>query len=418
MSRLLAELLGVPVTGFHLNVQQLEQASGNPAVDIRLASEIQQRSRDKIRQLGLDPDDTTPSELYEVLKNRIRDDDIRLQSILQQRIGKGKISQAIVKSIQSLPIPKSCFAIKHSAAKRILKKNPPKLTMRRLGYRSLDSLLKREPAAVIFTVSNMIESEAWSQRLLDEFKNLVPGDFEVREIETFHPVRTKHWEEITSMIAKQQHSSVFVCKELGGVIIMPLPEEVPTGTLTTLILALQAVNDIRIHSAFCKLQQVKQNFGSIIAESLKGTVDALAVMAGQPVPWKVIQTYYSQHSDDFPGQLFEPHVQKEDLQMARIEKTLIGIDSSLDFWDNTACAASDQLGEVVSLNIKDVAISSVNALPFESRLLGGFRESLWVELMVHYLQEKHLEEKVLKQLDSQLVEDAGEGSFELNLAEA
>jgi len=418
MSRMLAELLGVPVPGFRLNVQQLEAASGNPGVDIRLSSEILQAAQIKISELGLDAFDTKPIELYEVLKSRAQKDNQRLETTLQQRIGKGQISLAIVKSLQSLSIPKTCFAIKHSSAKRILKKNPPKSTMRQLGYRSLDSLLKRESTSLIFAVASLVESTAWRQRLFEEYKHLVPSDFEVREIEIVNPLRTKNWKEMAAMLAEQQRSSVLVTKELGGVILLPLPNKVVAGTLTTVVLSLQAINDIRTQSAFCKLQQVKPDFGTIIADSAKSGVKALALVAGQPVPWQIIQSYYDQYGNDYPSGLFEPHVQEEDLKLAKIEDSLISLEPSLEFWRGTNWLAFGQGGDAVSINITDVAIASSNNLPYNKRLLDNFRNSVWTELMIRYLQQNLLEEKVLAQLNDQLVDRPGEVSFEANFAGA
>ncbi len=418
MSRMLAELLGVPGAGFRLNLQQLERASGAPGVDIRLSTEVLQETQSKIRGVGLDPADTTAPELYEILKTKIIGDNTRLEKTLQQRIGNGQISQAIVKTINALQIPKSCFALKHSVAKRMLKKNPPKASLKRLGYRSLDSLLKREPAAVIFTVADLVESDAWRQRFFDDYKRLGPSDFEVREIEVFNPLKAKHWTTLAQSLAAQQKSSVLVCKELGGIVLLPLPEGINAGTITTVVMTLQAINEIRTHSAFCKLQQVKQNFGAIIADSTKGDVSNLTLIAGQPLPWRVIQNYYSRFDNDYPMELFEPHVQQDDLKLINIEDVLANIEPALEFWRGTDWLAFNENSEVVSLNIKDVAISALNNLGFEDRLLKYFRDTAWSELMIRYLQQKHLEENVRQQLDAQLVDDNPEPTFEMNFAGA
>lgn len=419
MSRILAELLGVQSLTFRLNLEQLEKASGNPSADIHLTTEIEQQTRSKMRELELDPEDTTAEELDEALREKLRNDDKRLENkLLGERHAGDRVAPLIASTIRSLDIPKGCFALRHSVAKRMIKKNPPKTTMRKLGYRSVDSLLKRESPTVIFVLASVTEPQSWKQHFYEGYKLLTPSDFEVRDIEVFHPIRTTSWETLASNLASQQQSTVMISKELGGIVLLPLPREVVGVTLATMLLTLQAINDIRIHSAFCKLQQVKPDFGSVIADSIKGDVRSLVLMAGQPLPWHVIQSFYSHQSKTYPVELFEPHVQQEDLVLSELEETITEIEPSLAFWRGTSWLGFDDSGKIVSMNICDIAISTVNDLSFNNRLLNYFRDQVWKELMTRYLQQEQLEQNVLRQLDAQLVQQPSEPNFEINFAGA
>lgn len=57
---------------FTRNISQLEKATGNAGVDTRLVADITHSAHDVMRSLGLDPADTTGVELFNALKNTVR----------------------------------------------------------------------------------------------------------------------------------------------------------------------------------------------------------------------------------------------------------------------------------------------------------------------------------------------------------
>ena len=419
MSRILAELLGVNRLSFRLNLDQLEHASGDPTVDIRLSTEITQAALLKIKELGLDPKDTTAEELDQALRLRLEKDDQVLRGITGVNQSDDEdTTPSLARLIKSMAGPKKCFALKHSAAKRLLKTNPPKVTLRRLGYRSFDSLMKREPTAVIFIVAALVEPLSWRKSFYEHYNQLRSSDFEVRDIEIFAPFKSHSQQALAKLLVAQERTTVLDSKELGGIILLSPPSPVKASTTTTLILCLQSINNIRIHSAFCKLQQVRPDFGQVMAQALKGDVKSLAVMAGQPVPWQVLQTFFADSSSHYPVELFEPHVQKEDLITMNIEDSLTSILPTFKFWQGTNWLAYDAGGEVVSLNIRDTAINVANNFNYRQRQMGYFRESAWTQLMVRYLQQDELQKNVLEQLDAQLVELGADDNFGMTFAEA
>lgn len=75
MSQFLSELLEAAEPAFTLSLRQLEQISGAPSADIRLTTDIIGKVHLKLRELGLDPKDTTGQELYHALIGLIRQHD-------------------------------------------------------------------------------------------------------------------------------------------------------------------------------------------------------------------------------------------------------------------------------------------------------------------------------------------------------
>jgi hypothetical protein len=128
-----------------------------------------------------------------------------------------------------------------------------------------------------------------------------------------------------------------------------------------------------------------------------------ARLAGQPIHWRVVHRYYgTQHQDEHP-EIFQPHVQPEDMAYRKAEHTLFRLEPALHFWQDTDYVALPQAeGEAVSFNLMDVAVNLVNRLPYEHRVAYHNREAIWNELHSRYLGQRALERHLLQQLDDQI----------------
>lgn len=67
MAKKLQELLGNDHPLFAANIRELERASGDAGIDVRLIADVTERAHEVMRELGLDPADTTTLELYKAL---------------------------------------------------------------------------------------------------------------------------------------------------------------------------------------------------------------------------------------------------------------------------------------------------------------------------------------------------------------
>ncbi|HVU59233.1 MAG TPA: hypothetical protein VHC98_00100 [Candidatus Saccharimonadales bacterium] len=406
MTRVLSELLGAQEPVFSQRLQRLEAASGHANTDIHLSAEIERATKLKLCELGLDPHDTTGQELYAALEQRVRRDDARLRATLRARYGVGMSPHLHVsKALAGLPVPKSCFALKTAVGKRLLAKNPPKQVMKALGYRSFDSMMRREQLMAVCAAAWLLESASWRKAMLAAYKKLVAADFEIRTLSILAPDST-HWQKLADVVVQQKKHNIIGLKEFGAVILLPLPaEKPPAATLAMLLLALHELNDVRAAGTFLKLCQVKPEFGRnvqlVVTDEPKL---GAALLDGEGVPWQVVQRYYARFRERFRPELFEPHVQKEDLCWHSIEKALEAIEPSLTFWRHTtSLGLSDSKHQPVSLNIVDAALNLCNRLPYERRIVHYFRHSLWHELIIRYLKHEAVERVVLGSLESQLV---------------
>jgi hypothetical protein len=403
MTRILSELLGANEPFFRQGVNKLERASGHSSADIRLTAELLRASKVKLKQLGLDPHDTTGPELYAALEERLKADDKKLIAALQTASKEQDIVASVAHALRTIPVPRSCFALKTTVARRLLKKNLPKKAMKQLGYRSFDSMLKHEPVVSLYAAAWLLETTTWRKSLIEQYKRLQASDFESRDISIVNPTSAR-WQTLAEKIVAEKKHNVLGFKELGAIVLLPLPaEQPPTITTATLILALQSMNEIRAATTFLKLCQVKPNFGSIVQTVVTDEPELSAELLDRPVSWQLIQRYYARFKDAFKSEVFEPHIQSEDLTWHSIELVLEHLEPSLAFWRGTQHLSLLHDHEPVSFNIIDVALACCNQLPYKNRIVHYSQLSLWHELLLKYIGHESVEQTVLSQLQSQLV---------------
>lgn len=405
MSKYLSELLGAVEPMFEITLKQLEQATGDQSTDVRLTAEILGKAHLKMRELGLDPKDTTGKELYQALLALVKKHD----EFLAKKIGGTDPTDVqdllpkIKQTVEELHMPKKVWVLKTSVARRLIKSMPPKTVMKHLGYKSVDSMIKREPVAELFASLRFAEDPVWLNNFLQKYKRLRPSDFESRDIDIILMDKAK-WGNLTHEFVHKKRHNLTHLKELGVIVMLPMPIKHMQGiTITALPLLLHYLNELRLYSAYFKLQQVKPNFGAILVETLIADPGQHAIMAGQAIHWRVIQRYFGKLENEYHPEMFEPHVQPEDLHWRKAEEALYRLEPALHFWYDLDYVGLMHGDRPVTFNLMDIAISYVNNLPYEHRAVYHFRESLWNEIFIRYLGQKTLEGQVLKQLDNEMI---------------
>lgn len=401
MSRVIAGLLGAGEPMFSLALQRLEKASAQQSVDVRLTAEIIHKCSIATRALGLDQRDTSGPELYHALKNLAGLHD----SFLARRLGAADVEDVadILNRIriasQNVHVPRRAWLMKHSTMKRLLKTAQPKKTMKALGYRSIDSMLKREPLAIVHATMRVVESDAWQKALLGKYKKLTPLDFEMRDIDISMATNT-HTTKIFSDYIRNKRHNIVHSKELGTVVILALPVKRLKGvTIAVFPRVLHYINEIRLYSAYFKLQQVKPNYGQLVADMIADDPDDQVRMAGQQLHWRVVQKRFGKQQQLLP-EMFEPHVQLEDMEWRTAEDVLYSIEPALHFWHELEYVGRQFGNHRVSFNLIDMAANYINDLEYGKHTVEYMQRALWSELMVRYMQQPPLERRVLAQLDN------------------
>ncbi len=334
---------------------------------------------------------------------RVEKDEKRLrkQLDLKDNTSLDKLVPAVIKCLDALQLPRSAWVIKPSVAKRLLQANPPRVLMKQLGYRSVDSLLKREAISAILMGALLSEATAWRERLYSKYRQLKPTDCEMADVNIVLLSSVK-WQKFFEKHTELKRRLIMPVPELGSLVILPLEATVLPGAALALLLSLvYHMNLIRSLSSQVKLQQVKPHFGQLALDIWHGRARPVAYMAEQPIYWSTVNRHFATRPTDHYPSSFDPHVQPDDLHQHTPEEVLVVVDPGLSFWHTASHAGMSQGHQVVSLHPLDAAINYCNQLEFENRSLGYIQEALSQELLLRYLREPHIHENILYQIETQ-----------------
>jgi hypothetical protein len=387
-------------------LHQLELVTDKRGVDVKLAAEIAEKAADRSKRLGVGPD-ATGSELYEALMKRVAaDDDHAARSIggtdpadLRQMI------PLIVKAGENAPLPKTGWFLKEDKAREMLRHMPPLAIMDRLGYHLTSQLLDHEDIYELFLALRFAEPPEWLNDFDRLYLDLKPSDFESRHI-AFKPFTPEKWGDIAEHFIQKKRHNITHSKEMGAIAVMPMTEERMTGiTLKALPLLLHYINEIRLYSSFFKLMQTKKNFGAIVSDTLIADPAHVKIGDTAHIHWRVIQRYFGKLTGEKHPEIFEPHVQPEDLHWRKAEEVLYEIDPELEFWKDLDYVAvlKGSTHDTVTFNLFDLSFGYSNGVSFEERYLYHFREALWNEVFARYMGEKVLREQLLDKLDNAVI---------------
>lgn len=404
MAGILQDLLRAKEPIFSLSIRQLERASGLEGRDARLIGDIALKMRSNIEALGLDPLDTTGRELYAALMSRIATDDTRIAKMIggDDPDNVRQMIPLVIQTVESMEIPRDCWVLKRSVAKKLLKNMPPKHLMKHLGHKSIDSMLKHENIDELYVVLRSSEGQKWLDSFIDSMKSVSPSDFETRAVSVIQ--LSERFEPLTKAFVDHKLHHIIHSKEMGIVATTSVYDGRRPGiTLKTLLLLLHYISEVRLYSAYFKLRQVQPNFGSIVAEMLTSDPNTAAEMAGQKVHWRVVQRYLGKHDEAHPD-LSTPHVQPEDLRWRDVEDTLAAFDPAMDFWISQAYVGKMFDKNILTFNLIDTVFSYADSKKFSDAYDYHFRESLWNELFGRYMGARNLREQVMMQLESPMID--------------
>ncbi|MDB5178509.1 MAG: hypothetical protein JWN01_452 [Patescibacteria group bacterium] len=387
-------------------LHQLELRTHQKGVDVKLGAEIAQKAARTAKQLGLSADATGP-ELYDALIKQVGLHDAHLAKAIggADPSDLREMIPLIVKAAEAAPLPKDGWFLTEAKARDMLRRNPPMAIMDRLGYHLVSALLEHEDIYELFLALRFVEDADWLNGFDRQYLDLTPEDFEPRRIRVV-PFAVEKWGDVAEhFIAKKRHN-ITHSKEMGAIAIMPMKETHMTGiTLKVMPLLFHYFNEIRLYSSFFKLMQAKKNFGAIVSDTLIADPAHVKITDNAHIHWRVIQRYFGKLKNENHPEIFEPHVQPEDLHWRRAEDILYEIDPELDFWRGLDYVAvlKGESHDTVTFNLMDLSLGYSNAIAYPDRYLYHFREALWNEVFARYLGEKVLEEQLLGKLDNAII---------------
>jgi uncharacterized protein (TIGR00730 family) len=409
MAKVLRDLLDAEEPLFSKALLELEQITGRTGADTKLIGDITEMAHENMRELGLNPAVATGEEVYYALQSRVEEDIKRLTKIIG-----GKESDDVraliphmVDAANKVDFNRKVFVLKREKGKEFLRHMPPKVLMKKLGYKTVDDMFEGEDFDEIYTALRFSEGGDWLNEYNELFKTVTPDDYEERDIRILAMDHDKYVDLADHFVQKKLHNITHT-KEMGTIVVVPMHVKNMRGlVLKSLPLLLHYLNEVKLYSTFFKLKSKKPKFGETVVETLIADPGTKSQIVGNRVHWRVIQRYLGRHKEDSVDKVaFEPHVQPEDLHWRRAEELLFQIDPKLKFWKDRDYVALNYDNFPVAFNLFDVSFAYSNKEPYEGRYAYHFRESLWNEIFVRYLGFKNLAAQVLEQLDNDMIAPA------------
>jgi hypothetical protein len=213
---------------------------------------------------------------------------------------------------------------------------------------------------------------------------------------------TKQWPKLADSHAELHKHHIVAVPELGTIVILPMSRDLPGLALTTFVLALHELNDMRALSAYLKLQQVRPDFGAVMRDAIEREPLTDVELGGNKLSWRAVHWFYGHGHAAYHPDVFEPHVQPEDLAWHSVEASVAQLHPVFEFWEETELLGLLDGDNAISLNILDVALGLCNGLAYTERTLHHMREALGRELFALYLHQDNLHTMLVGSLDMQL----------------
>jgi len=264
-------------------------------------------------------------------------------------------------------------------------------------------MLEKENLYEIYGALRFAEEPEWLEQFNKHYDDIKASDFTTRQIEMVVMPHDR-WADIAEDFVHKKRHNITHLKEMGVILILPIKlEKMPGIAIFSFSLLFHYINEIRLYSAFFKLQQGKKDFAQIFINTLIADPSDAAVIAGQNIHWRVIQKYLGKHEEEYHPESFEPHVHPEDLHWRKAEEALYMIDPELKFWEDLDYVGLLFDNRPIAFNMLDVAASYANGRDYDNRAVYHFKESLWNEIFMRYMGEDVLRDQILQQLDNDLI---------------
>jgi len=407
----LAKLLGAKQPLFNLTIEDLEDITGKEKQDESLFKEINQKFATFCkREFDLDYSAVSGEEIYKSLMELIwRQNDLVLTKYLDLKTDASldEIITACVGFVEKMNLTRIVFRLKDSKAKSLLKINPPENIMKLLGYEKVEDLLKNERLEEVYGALRFAEGDAWLEDFNNQYKKLKASDFTNAKIELIKmPLK---WAPLTKKFIEKKKHNVTHLKELGVVLVLETEDESLKHGLVLKVLPLLVhyFYEIHLYSSFFKLKSKVlkgESFGKLLSETIIADPKLNIKLGGEHIHWKVVQRYFGKLNDAKKHpEIFEPHLQPEDLHWDRAESALAKVIPELTIWEELDYVGIIKDGLPLSLNLMDLTLSFANKNRYRDHLFYHFRESLWSEIFARYMGHENLEDELLAKLDNNLV---------------
>lgn len=372
MTRILREIIGAKEPTFSKKIKELEELTGRHTVDIELTAELLAKLSDATKKLKLDPFDTTPEEIYAALLHRAREHDQLLRESYHHNIDE------MIRRINHHDNVAEVPVIKQSSLRSIIGEVPPKKVMACLGYRSVNSLLKRADIEQVLVGAFILESVTWHRAFTKKLRQCKVSDV------TLDKPKVILIDEKFVKGLKQPHNLPYV--QFAGLIgISGSLCNRQCGWLEIAARSADGLFYVHQRGIYLKLFRFQTGIIKKIVEISYLSPISVSKISNVRVSWASVYNYINRNLSEI---LFtdESAVEKEDFKWAGPVELLKNIHHQLDYWKLTRITAKPTNSIPVSLNISDIAFNALHGLSYEQRSYSHLAKQTLDELLSRYFE--------------------------------
>ena len=234
--------------------------------------------------------------------------------------------------------------------------------------------------------------------------SLSAADFENRPLAILY-LGHERWQKVAVHPLVQRRHHVLPNQLAASLLLLPYGADQPKAALlTTLTVSVTAINRLAAASSYLKLHQMRPDFNEAAVDIQLSRSTPLLSLMNEPVSWQLVQRFYHRFKDQYHAELFEPYLQPEDFRWLAAESVLAHLVPDLGFWRGSSQLSQLRDGQAVSYNLHDVALNACNQLPYAERVTKHSKESLWNELLLHYLRPAHVEQAIVGRMQPAFAE--------------
>jgi len=380
--------------------KKMSAVTGKSGVIDKIVRDNEERINRTLNLLGCH--DYRPENVRRSLLTKLQEDDRVLYKLFKKPSG---TTAAGLKTLFNFALELAhigpLFVLKKEKAEEILKDNPPPNIIKALKYKYAEELLAKEDLLEIFAALRFVESNEWMHKTFDKtYKNLIPDDFEKRDIEL--RVLSGKWLKVAEKFVGKKYHNLSHLKELGVIFIIPLKIDSPGETLRVFSLIIHYLHELDFYSKLFEKIANQDNFGERLISLLKGENPEIDKFNKEEMNWLIIQQYLAKDDENDP-RLFVPHINPEALHWRKAEqnishfgKRFANID--LELWLELDWVGGFFKDELVSFDLVDNVMALVQK---EERIkyLYHHQEALWNHIFEEYMGPENLEKLMIENFD-------------------
>lgn len=389
-SRVISSIFDAKEPEFSHRIADLERLSGRNSQDVRMLADTIHHFKNLSANLELDRHDTTPREIYHALAIKLKEDSKELARRLDisSEDSPSQVAVKCAKYLEKRTSWRKFWCIKQSVVKKQLKANPPKKVVKKLGFRSVDSLLKREPVVQTLILAKIIENPSWQKVYVDQAASMTNSDFDEQSI-SIKTIRPKRLESLRKAEVNL-NQIVYSSQESPDIIIAPYIRRFEGDVIFYFDTIINHINGIISRSAFYRYKGMRPDFFEVL-RSIRRDGFKKSSTISWPVRWSAIMHSIQHYGNrDLAGRL-DLNIPAHDLFGLSTEREM----QRFGIWEK-GLIYSDRSGSLVSTHLSDIIINTVNKNAFEDSYTEFGKNRLYDELFARYLSHEAVLDDIFK----------------------